>query len=165
MCKWTATVFYEAFIYVTKYLKYFPVVTFFPNMQCNIQFVTIDYTVIYCDKTQFDITLVQYHTVITASLLFPIVLFYSIVFLFYFPCPDPSQGSSYREDISCSESNSESSATEEESDSDAAGPRQRHTSSTSAQCQQVRTKPLKISSILFFCRFDLGLKWNLLRKK
>eukprot|EP00063_Salmo_salar_P088006 XP_014062841.1 PREDICTED: poly [ADP-ribose] polymerase 12-like [Salmo salar] len=56
---------------------------------------------------------------------------------------DPSQGSSYREDISCSESNSESSATEEESDSDAAGPRQRHTSSTSAQCQQDQEEPCR----------------------
>ncbi|XP_029617495.1 protein mono-ADP-ribosyltransferase PARP12 [Salmo trutta] len=56
---------------------------------------------------------------------------------------DPSQGSSYREVISCSESNSESSATEEESDSDAAGPRQRHTSSTSAQCQQDQEEPCR----------------------
>uniref|UniRef100_A0A4W5LGE4 Si:ch211-244b2.4 n=1 Tax=Hucho hucho TaxID=62062 RepID=A0A4W5LGE4_9TELE len=56
---------------------------------------------------------------------------------------DPSQGNSYQEDFSCSESNSESSATEEESDSDAAGPRQRHTPSTSAQCQQDQEEPCR----------------------
>ncbi|XP_038851307.1 protein mono-ADP-ribosyltransferase PARP12 [Salvelinus namaycush] len=56
---------------------------------------------------------------------------------------DPSQGNSYQENFSCSESNSESSATEEESDSDAAGPSQRHTPSTSAQCQQDQEEPCR----------------------
>ncbi|KAM9402130.1 uncharacterized protein ACWYII_029362 isoform 4-T4 [Salvelinus alpinus] len=56
---------------------------------------------------------------------------------------DPSQGNSYQENFSCSESNSESSATEEESDSDAAGPRQRHTPSTSAHCQEDQEEPCR----------------------